>query len=235
MLTRPAQSRITGGMTGTTTTSGQSATQILLVRHGHVENPEDVLYGRLPGFRLSDRGVEQARCAAVFLGSVRLAALFSSPLLRCCQTAREILRLQPQLSLRLSRRIIEVRSAYEGCPARIIDRRRGDIYTGIPEGFEQPGDIVRRTKRFLRSIRRRYPGGTVAAVTHGDVIAFTVLWAQGFALTPANKLRLAQAGIADGYPAHASVTRLAYLTDSPDERPRVCYMPLPARDSVVTG
>ena len=31
-----------------------------LLRHGEVYNPDRVLYGRLPGFRLSDRGVEQA-------------------------------------------------------------------------------------------------------------------------------------------------------------------------------
>jgi len=38
-----------------------------LIRHGHVDNPKDVLYGRLPGFRLSDKGRQQARLAAAAL------------------------------------------------------------------------------------------------------------------------------------------------------------------------
>ena len=35
-----------------------------LLRHGEVDNPERVLYGTLPGFRLSDLGVAQAKLAA---------------------------------------------------------------------------------------------------------------------------------------------------------------------------
>ncbi|MEC7364003.1 MAG: histidine phosphatase family protein, partial [Actinomycetota bacterium] len=29
-----------------------------LLRHGEVHNPEGVLYGRLPGYRLSERGIQ---------------------------------------------------------------------------------------------------------------------------------------------------------------------------------
>ncbi|MGA8116806.1 MAG: histidine phosphatase family protein, partial [Actinocatenispora sp.] len=35
-----------------------------LLRHGEVYNPEKILYGRLPGYRLSDRGVRMAEVAA---------------------------------------------------------------------------------------------------------------------------------------------------------------------------
>ena len=31
-------------------------TRVHLIRHGEVYNPDGVLYGRLPGFRLSDKG-----------------------------------------------------------------------------------------------------------------------------------------------------------------------------------
>ena len=37
------------------------ATTIHLMRHGEVHNPEGVLYGRLPGYRLSERGLAMAR------------------------------------------------------------------------------------------------------------------------------------------------------------------------------
>jgi hypothetical protein len=70
----------------------------------------------------------------------------------------------------------------------------------------------------------RYGGRQVAAVTHGDVVTFTVLWALGYDLTPKNKTRLRQAGYPVAYPGHASITTLAYHTAAPDERPRIDYI-----------
>ena len=35
-------------------------TRVHVVRHGEVHNPDGILYGRLPGFRLSDTGRAQA-------------------------------------------------------------------------------------------------------------------------------------------------------------------------------
>lgn len=58
-----------------------------VVRHGEVYNPDRVLYGRLPGFRLSDRGVEQAARTAAFLAERPIGYLVSSPLERAQQTA----------------------------------------------------------------------------------------------------------------------------------------------------
>src|SRR3954447_6261824 len=44
------------------------ATTIHLMRHGEVHNPQGVLYGRLPGYRLSERGVAMAEAVAAHLG-----------------------------------------------------------------------------------------------------------------------------------------------------------------------
>ena len=41
--------------------------KIHLVRHGEVENPKGIIYGRLPGFHLSERGQRQAAAAAQHL------------------------------------------------------------------------------------------------------------------------------------------------------------------------
>ena len=202
-------------------------TVILLIRHGDVENQQGVLYGRLPGFRLSALGIEQAKNAACLLRRVRLAALFSSPLLRCRQTAKEVLAIHPYLRLQISTRITEVLTPYQGMPGAVIDCLRGDIYTGVPQGYEQPADIVLRACSFLATVRQRYPHACTVAVTHGDVIAFVALWACGFTPVPADKLQLKCAGIFDAYPAHGSITMLTYLTNSPEERPQVTYKPSP--------
>jgi broad specificity phosphatase PhoE len=62
-------------------------TVVHVVRHGEVYNPDRILYGRLPGFRLSDRGVEQAEKVATFLADRPIGCLVSSPLERAQQTA----------------------------------------------------------------------------------------------------------------------------------------------------
>ena len=63
-----------------------------LVRHGEVHNPDLVLYGRIPGFRLSELGHRMAEAAALELaGSDRIVSkLYASPLERAQQSARPI-------------------------------------------------------------------------------------------------------------------------------------------------
>ena len=46
------------------------ATTVHLLRHGEVHNPEGVLYGRLPGYRLSDAGARMAQVVADYLAGV---------------------------------------------------------------------------------------------------------------------------------------------------------------------
>ena len=61
-----------------------------LVRHGEVRNPDGVVYAGLPGFPLTERGIAQAREAAMHLASRPVVAVWSSPLERTVQTAGEI-------------------------------------------------------------------------------------------------------------------------------------------------
>jgi broad specificity phosphatase PhoE len=198
-------------------------TRIHLVRHGEVHNPERILYGRLPRFGLNDAGRRQAQAAARWLNGRPLAALFSSPMLRARQTAQAIVNDAPDLRLQISTWLNEVRTRYQGRPGAELDARGGDVYTGNGKGYEQPEDLVARAKKFAMRVRKRYGGRQVAAVTHGDVVTFTVLWALGFDLTPKNKTRLRQAGYPVAYPGHASITTLIYRTTDPDERPKIAY------------
>ena len=65
-----------------------AVTRISLVRHASVHNPSNIFYGRLPGFYLSKRErLEAARS----LKDLIIEDIISSPLLRCRQTAAEIL------------------------------------------------------------------------------------------------------------------------------------------------
>ncbi len=198
-------------------------TVISFVRHGEVYNPGKVFYGRLPGFRLSDKGQSQAILAAETLNGSRLAAIFSSPLLRARQTAGELINSHSHLRLRVSILLSEAATPFDGRPAREVDSLRGDVYRGTSEHFEQPMDIVHRVQKFIDRARRQYSGKQIAAVTHGDVIAFAILRAHRQPLIPTHKSRLSPFGIADGYPALASITTFTFQTPFKDEMPAVAY------------
>lgn len=88
-----------------------------LVRHGQVHNPDKILYGRLPSFRLSDAGVQMARAVADYLVAERLPVkrVIASPLERAQQTAAPIAEAFG-LPIDTEPRIIEAGNVYEGEP-----------------------------------------------------------------------------------------------------------------------
>jgi broad specificity phosphatase PhoE len=84
-----------------------------LIRHGQVENPKGVIYGRLPGYHLSERGVRQARAAAEHLSGADLATIWASPLERAQETAAEIAR-PHGIEIVTDDRLIESGNTFEG-------------------------------------------------------------------------------------------------------------------------
>ena len=88
-----------------------------LLRHGHVHNPDKVLYGRMPGFRLSDAGVAMAQAVADDLvrRDVPVARVVASPLQRAQETARPIAAAFG-LDVDTDERIIEAGNIWEGTP-----------------------------------------------------------------------------------------------------------------------
>jgi broad specificity phosphatase PhoE len=86
-----------------------------LLRHGEVYNPDGLLYGRLPGYRLSDLGVAQAKLAAEYLAARDVRYLVSSPLERARQTAAPLADLTG-LPVATDDRLIEADNKLEGRP-----------------------------------------------------------------------------------------------------------------------
>jgi broad specificity phosphatase PhoE len=84
-----------------------------LLRHGEVHNPDRVLYGRLPGYRLSDLGLAQAELAAQFLAQRPVRYLVTSPLERAGQTAAPLAELTG-LPVVVDERLIEAANELEG-------------------------------------------------------------------------------------------------------------------------
>lgn len=88
-------------------------TIVHLMRHGEVHNPGGVLYGRRPGFGLSDLGVRMAQRVADTIGGRDLTHIVASPLERAQETAQPLVE-ATGLELATDPRIIESWSKFEG-------------------------------------------------------------------------------------------------------------------------
>lgn len=85
-----------------------------LLRHGLVENPTGVLYGRMPGFHLSEVGRQMAEKVAAYTADFDLAHLRCSPLERTRETMAPILARHPHLEPVIDERVIEAANKLEG-------------------------------------------------------------------------------------------------------------------------
>lgn len=147
-------------------------TLIYLVRHGEVQNPNDIFYSRLPGFGLSEKGKQEAAQAGEFLKKVHIACIYASPLLRAKQTA-EIIRTKTALQeVYYSKRLLEVRSSQQGKKFSELGIEQREVYfspkrTHIDETFEQ---IAQRGLHAVEILAKKHPGKRIVAISHGDVI-----------------------------------------------------------------
>jgi broad specificity phosphatase PhoE len=89
------------------------STTVHVARHGEVENPEKILYGRQPGWRLSTRGQQMAETLGEWSKSINVGALHVSPLQRAQETAAPISRAHG-LEITTDERLIEAANVFEG-------------------------------------------------------------------------------------------------------------------------
>ena len=88
-------------------------TIVHLMRHGEVYNPDKILYGRLPGFVLSDLGHEMAAKVADTIKDRDIVEIWASPLERAQQTAAPTAEAKG-LDILTDDRIIEADNVFEG-------------------------------------------------------------------------------------------------------------------------
>lgn len=86
---------------------------IHLVRHGEVFNPDGILYGRIPGYHLSELGHQMAAVAAESLAGRAVTALYASPLQRAQESAAPW-SARFELPIVTEDRIIEPHNWFEG-------------------------------------------------------------------------------------------------------------------------
>lgn len=95
-------------------------TVVHLLRHGEVENPGKILYGRLPGYHLSALGRKMADRVAEALAGRDITAVIASPLERAQETAAP-LAAALGLLIRTDDRLIEAENVFEGLTVGVGD------------------------------------------------------------------------------------------------------------------
>jgi len=150
----------------------ESATVVHLLRHGEVDNPGKVLYGRLPGFRLSELGVQMAKAAAESLAGRDVTYLVASPLERAQQTA-EPFAAEFKLSTALDERLIESANFFEGKRVGVGDGALRDPRHWwvlrdpfTPSWGEPYSQVALRMFAALQEARDRAEGHEALVVSH---------------------------------------------------------------------
>lgn len=147
-------------------------TTIYLVRHAEVYNPEHIIYGRLPGFRLSEQGRFQAQRMYDYFKTKNIALISSSPLLRARKTAAIIS--GGRITIKYSRKLLEANyTEWEGLHAddRMLDKF--DQYVRYPSQTQLGETLQEMEVRMISAIYdlvEKYRGKSVIVVSHADPI-----------------------------------------------------------------
>ena len=157
---------------------------VVLVRHGRsTANVSGILTGRQRGVHLDDTGREQAAATAARLAVVPLAAIVTSPLERCKETARAIASAQADPPAVVTERgLVEADyGVWQGRPIKELTKeklwrqvQRQPSSVTFPEGEELAGMSARAVaavRRHDARVTAQHGDGAVwVAVSHGDVI-----------------------------------------------------------------
>ena len=147
-------------------------TVVHLLRHGEVHNPEGVLYGRIAGYRLSERGRDQADVVAKALADADIAAVLASPLQRAQETATPLATAHG-LDIRTDDRLIEAGNSFEGQKVGVGDgalrdprywwRLRNPFTPSWGEPYQEIAD---RMLAAVHRARELAPGREAVCVSH---------------------------------------------------------------------
>jgi broad specificity phosphatase PhoE len=146
-------------MTTTTTT-------VHVLRHGEVYNPGKILYGRLPGFHLSELGVQMAKAAAEALADRDITYVVASPLERAQETAQPLAG-EFGLEIATDTRLIESANFFEGRRVSLNLRNWWVLRDPITPSWGEPYlAVAQRMFAALQAARVAAEGHEAVCVSH---------------------------------------------------------------------
>jgi probable phosphomutase (TIGR03848 family) len=186
---------------------------VLLVRHGLTAMTGPVLAGRTPGIHLDERGRQQADDLARRIAALRLAAVVTSPLERCVETAEAIRDAQPaEPQWHVDERLVEC--GYGDWTGRPIKELTKDplwkVVQTQPSAVRFPAgeglaEMAGRAVAAVRDWDARLGDAVWVACTHGDIIKAVLADALGLHLDQYQRI----------VPDPASVSVIRYTSTRP--------------------
>ncbi|MFF5259580.1 MSMEG_4193 family putative phosphomutase [Actinomadura viridis] len=186
-------------------------TTLLLVRHGLTAMTGPVLAGWTPGVSLDERGRAQVRDLAARLAPVPLAAVVSSPLDRCVQTAEAVAagHAEPIEKVELDERFGEVRYGdWTGRPLKeLAEEPLWRVVQAHPSAARFPGEdgeaLAAAQHRAVAAVRdwnariaaEHGPDASYLVCSHGDIIKAVVADALGLHLDQFQRIQAAPASL----------------------------------------
>jgi probable phosphomutase (TIGR03848 family) len=176
-------------------------TTFLLIRHGTCDSVGRSIAGRAPGVHLNGAGRAQVAALADRLAALPIAAIYSSPLERACETAAPLaarhgkaVTILPELTELdfgewTGRTLAELDTA-EGW--RAFNTFRSG--TRIPSG-ELMTEVQARAVGALERLTQTHGDATVAIVTHGDVIRAVLTYFLGMPLDLLQRIEIDPAAV----------------------------------------
>jgi probable phosphomutase (TIGR03848 family) len=163
---------------------------LLLIRHGENDFVRTgKLPGRMPGIHLNEKGRAQAAQLAEALRNVPLAAVYSSPLERCAETA-ELIGEARNLGVQLLPSLMDTDiGKWQGRELKRLRRLpEWKLVQGAPSRFRFPGgdSFVEQQSRLVAEVERlvslHKPEDLIALVFHADPIKLVLAYFLGMPL-----------------------------------------------------
>ncbi len=180
-------------------------TRILLIRHGSTDLLGQVLYGRASGVHLNPEGLRQAELTGQRLKQqYSLEAIYSSPLDRALETAKPIAQACGKQVI-VDEGITEIDfGEWVGKSFLELGDTEGWISfnkqrsTTRPPGGESMLEVQTRACRSIETARRNDNGeGTIAMISHGDVIRCVLLFLLGMPLDHVHRLEVSPGSVSE--------------------------------------
>jgi broad specificity phosphatase PhoE len=160
-------------------------TVVHLLRHGEVFNPRKIIYGRLPGYHLSELGRKMADRAAEYFTGRDVVTLVSSPMERAQETAAPVAAAL-ELTVGIDDRLIEAGNVFEGQRFGVGDGalRHPAAWLHLRNPFrpswgEPYTEVVARMNAAIATARAASLGHEAVLVSHQLPIWATRLAAEG--------------------------------------------------------
>lgn len=176
-------------------------TRILLIRHALTDEAGKIFSGRKPGLSLNSEGRSQVDLLTERLSKTNLAAVYSSPVDRAVETAGPVAA-SHNLDVTISEDFNEL--DFGNWTGLSIEQLKDDpafrsfntlrSLNRIPGG-ELMVEAQLRIIKGIEKLRVLYPGGSVAVVSHADMIRAAIAFFSGIHIDLLHKIEISTTSI----------------------------------------